>query len=131
MSKITLHKDNGNTTTSISNRFIDDYMTSANGEFVKIYLYLLRCMNTPNCSFSISKTADKFDHTEKDVQRALKYWEKMNLLRLEYDEEKNLSNIYFLESNASHTDGDAFRASADTSHTDGDAFRASANTSHA
>ncbi|MEG2094681.1 MAG: DnaD domain protein, partial [Lachnospiraceae bacterium] len=33
--------------------------------------------------------------------------------------------------NTSHTDGDAFRASANTSHTDGDAFRASANTSHA
>lgn len=98
MAKITLHKDNGNSTTNVPNRFIDEYMTSANGEFVKIYLYLLRCMNSPDCSFSISKTADKFEHTEKDVQRALKYWEKMNLLRLEYDADKNISSIYFTDS---------------------------------
>lgn len=98
MAKITLHKDNGNSTTNVPNRFIDEYMTSANGEFVKIYLYLLRCMSSPDCSFSISKTADKFEHTEKDVQRALKYWEKMNLLRLEYDADKNISSIYFTDS---------------------------------
>ena len=97
MSNITLHKDNGNTTTNVPNRFIDEYMTSANGEFVKIYLYLLRCMNSPDCSFSISETADKFEHTEKDVQRALKYWEKMNLLRLEYDAQQNISSIYFTD----------------------------------
>lgn len=97
MAKITLHKDNGNSTTNVPNRFIDEYMTSANGEFVKIYLYLLRCMNSPDCSFSISKTADKFEHTEKDVKRALKYWEKMNLLRLEYDADKNISSIYFTD----------------------------------
>lgn len=101
MAKITLHKDNGNSTTNVPNRFIDEYMTSANGEFVKIYLYLLRCMNSPDCSFSISKTADKFEHTEKDVRRALKYWEKMNLLRLEYDEDKNISSIYFTDSASS------------------------------
>lgn len=101
MAKITLHKDNGNSTTAIPNRFIDEYMTNANGEFVKIYLYLLRCMNSPDCSFSISRTADKFDHTEKDIQRALRYWEKMNLLRLEYDEDKSISGIYFLDSPAS------------------------------
>ena len=76
MTEITLHKDNDNSTTAISNRFIDEYMTNANGEFVKIYLYLLRCMNSPDCSFSISRAADKFNHTEKDIQRALKYWEK-------------------------------------------------------
>ena len=81
MADITLHKDNGNSTTEIPNRFIDEYMTNANGEFVKIYLYLLRCMNSPDCSFSISRTADRFDHTEKDIRRALKYWEKMNLLK--------------------------------------------------
>ena len=98
MEKITLHKDNDFSTTAISNRFIDEYMTSANGEFVKIYLYLMRCMNSPDCSFSISKAADKFNHTEKDIQRALKYWEKMNLLQLEYAPDKSISGIYFLDS---------------------------------
>lgn len=100
MADLTLHKDNSNAATIIPNRFIDDYMINANGEFVKIYLYLLRCMNSPDCSFSISKAADKFNHTEKDIQRALKYWEKMNLLQLEYTEDKSIAGIYFLDSEA-------------------------------
>lgn len=98
MEEIKLHHENGCSTTTISNRFIDEYMTSANGEFVKIYLYLLRCMNSPDCSFSISKAADKFNHTEKDIQRALRYWEKMNLLQLEYAQDKSIAGIYFLDS---------------------------------
>ena len=100
MADLTLYKDNSNAATIISNRFIDEYMINANGEFVKIYLYLLRCMNSPDCSFSISKAADKFNHTEKDIQRALKYWEKMNLLQLEYTEDKSIAGIYFLDSEA-------------------------------
>ncbi len=100
MEEITLHKEHGYSTTTISNRFIDEYMTSANGEFVKIYLYLLRCMNSPDCSFSVSKAADKFNHTENDIQRALKYWEKMNLLQLEYAPDQSISGICFLESEA-------------------------------
>lgn len=34
------------------NTFIDHYMVQANGEYVKIYLYLLRCMNGPQLSSS-------------------------------------------------------------------------------
>lgn len=98
MADILLHNEKANSNTYVSNTFIDHYMTTANGEYVKIYLYLLRCLNTPGCSFSISKAADTFEHTEKDIQRALMYWEKMNLLRLEYNTEKALSGIYFTES---------------------------------
>ena len=53
MSKITLHNSNLSAT-YVSNQFIDHYMTSANGEYVKVYLYLLRCMGSDHCSFSIS-----------------------------------------------------------------------------
>lgn len=96
MSKITLHNDSNLSATYVSNQFIDRYMTSANGEYVKVYLYLLRCMGSDHCSFSISSAADLFDHTEKDIQRALRYWEKMKLLHLEYDSEKHLSAIQLL-----------------------------------
>ena len=41
--------------------------------------------------------ADKFENTESDVQRALKYWEKMRLLRLEYDSSRNLTGIRMLD----------------------------------
>lgn len=98
MSNITLHTDSPATTTCVPNVFIDRYMVHASGEFVKIYLYLLRCINGNKSELSISKMADKFEHTEKDIKRALHYWEKLNLLRLEYDNEGDLSGIYFLDS---------------------------------
>ncbi|MCI8327481.1 MAG: DnaD domain protein [Lachnospiraceae bacterium] len=98
MANITLHTDSPVTATCVPNVFIDRYMVQASGEYVKIYLYLLRCITGNKSELSISKMADKFEHTEKDIKRALKYWEKMNLLHLEYDEKDELSSINFLDS---------------------------------
>lgn len=94
--QITLHMNSQTDVTIVSNQFIDHYMSSANGEYVKIYLYLLRCINS-GTPVSVSLIADKFDHTENDISRALKYWEKMNLLKLEYDDSSLLSGIQFME----------------------------------
>lgn len=105
MKDITLHINNNATATCVPNAFIDDLMIGANGEFVKIYLYLLRCMNSSE-GFSISKIADKFDHTEKDIRRALKYWEKMHVPQLEYDQNEQLTGICLLDS-AAHTQNHA------------------------
>ena len=96
--KITLHSDNQTSATSVPNTFIDEYMSAAPGEFVKIYLYLLRLMNVPDATFSISSIADKFEHTEKDIRRALGYWERMQLIRLEYDGAQNLTGVCLLDS---------------------------------
>lgn len=68
--------------TNVPNSFIDNEMCDANGDFVKIYLYLLRCSSSLPQDFSISLIADKFNLTENDVSRALRYWEKKNLLKL-------------------------------------------------
>lgn len=97
MSKINLYSDKQTSATSVSNIFIDEYMSEANGEFVKIYLYLLRQLNSSEANFSISEIADKFEHTEKDIKRALSYWERMQLLHLEYDGAKNLTGIQLLD----------------------------------
>ncbi len=51
MADITLHRNNNYQKTVIPNYFIDAYMVHASGEYVKIYLYLLRCMNDPAMSF--------------------------------------------------------------------------------
>lgn len=98
MSRIKIYKDNYMDSTAISNRFIDEYMKDANDAQLKIYLYLVRIMSA-NLSTSISDLADKFNHTEKDVMRALKYWEKRELLTLEFDEDKNLTGIHMEELN--------------------------------
>lgn len=96
--QIRLHDTSNSHATFVPNTFIDNYMTKANGEYVKVYLYLLRCLNAKDTSFSISKMADAFEHTEGDIKRALAYWEKVHLLRLEYDDDDNLTGIYFLHS---------------------------------
>ncbi len=93
MANITLNGSGLLPSTCVPNIFIDKYMTNANGEFVKIYLYLLRCMSQERQACSISELADIFEHTEKDVLRALAYWEKMNLLHLEYNASHEVSGI--------------------------------------
>ena len=97
MAGVILGSDSERGNTAVSNMFIDEYMADANGEYVKIYLYLLRCMNSGEESILISRMADKFDHTEKDIRRALRYWEKVKLLRLEFDDEEQLTGIYLVD----------------------------------
>ncbi len=82
--------------TSVPNIFIDKYMTNANGEYIKIYLYLLRHMEGEEQTFSIQHLLDTFEYTEKDVLRALSYWEKQNLIRLDFDSKKNLTDILLI-----------------------------------
>lgn len=82
MAKITLYNEQPMAATYVPNIFIDEYMTQANGEYVKVYLYLLRSISQADCSFSLSQIADHFDCTERDILRALKYWEKLQLFRL-------------------------------------------------
>lgn len=75
--------------TIIPNNFIDEYMIKANGEFVKVYLYVQsQIQANREQNLSISVIADKLECTEKDVQRAFTYWEKEGLLSLEVDEEE-------------------------------------------
>ena len=57
--------------TVVSNEFIDTYMAKANGEYVKVFLYLLRHENE---DLTVSAIADALNHTEADVKRALAYW---------------------------------------------------------
>lgn len=96
MKELTIYQDNYSDSTVISNRFIDEYMKDANDAQIKVYLYLLRAMGAHR-STSVSEIADVFNHTEKDVLRALKYWEKKQLLLLEYDDAKSLAAIHFRE----------------------------------
>lgn len=93
MAKLTLYKDNFVDYTVVSNLFIDKYMGDANDAQLKVYLYLIRMLSADKAT-SVSDIADKFNHTEKDVMRSLRYWEKQGLLTLEFDQGKNLVGIY-------------------------------------
>ena len=82
MAGLTLSGSQQINVTLISNEFIDHYMGDANGEFVKVYLYLLRCMAKTPEDFSLHMIADQMNLTERDVNRALKYWEQKGLMKL-------------------------------------------------
>lgn len=96
MGQFKVYQDYSQDATMVSNIFIDNYMQDANDAQIKIYLYLLRVLcSHRNCS--ISDLADQFNYTEKDVQRALKYWERNGLIALEYDDDKVLSGVRLLD----------------------------------
>ena len=94
MSDFVLKTDGTPGVTSVSNLFLDYYMPGANGEYVKVYLYLLRALNCPDISLSVAGLADVMDKTESDILRALKYWEKQGILSLECDDANTLQGIY-------------------------------------
>ncbi len=96
MGRLTIYKDEASDSTVVSNLFIDEYMKDANDAQVKVYLYLLRMMQAHQAT-SVSDIADRFNHTEKDVVRALKYWEKQRILDLDFDENKTLVGIHILD----------------------------------
>ena len=93
MARLTIYKDQYVDSTVVSNCFIDEYMADANDAQLKVYLYLIRMLDA-NQATSVSDMADKFNHTEKDVMRALKYWEQKQLLTLDYDVNRSLVGIH-------------------------------------
>ncbi len=97
MSKLKLYTNKNQQVTCISNIFIDTFMPEASGEFLKIYLYLLRMLSEDSDDFSISDLADKFHYTEKDVLRGLSYWEQKNLLQIQRDSKNEICGICLLE----------------------------------
>ena len=92
MGRVQIARTAGRGTTAVSNVFIDEYMADANDAQLKVYLYLLRKLSSGRPT-TVMDIADKFNHTEKDIHRALIYWEKKGILRLEYDTDGSLQEI--------------------------------------
>lgn len=84
MSMLTLNNDCLASVTAVPDLFLEQYMPAANGEFVKVYLYLLKLVKDYQQDSTLSSMADFFSCTENDIVRALKYWEKQGLLSLSY-----------------------------------------------
>ncbi len=102
METITITTQNHETYSAVSNFFIDYYMTDANGEFVKVYLYLVRLLNSGR-AVTVADIADHFNSTEKDICRAIRYWIKQGVLQLEYTQDKVLTGITMLPLTAKST----------------------------
>ena len=93
MNKISLTSSKFTNCIILPNVFIDEYMPSANGSYVKVYLYLVRCMQNLQSDITIPAIADKLENTENDILRAIAYWEKVGLLTLEKDERNQITAL--------------------------------------
>ena len=72
---------------SLPSEFIDKYMLKANGDYIKVYLFMLR-----NAARLINPEiiADALELTIKDVERAITYWCKSGIL---IEKEENIAKI--------------------------------------
>lgn len=83
MTAINISSNIATSFTTVSDIFIDQYMPKANGEFVKVYLYLLRATGSGAGIATISEIADHFSNTEADIIRALNYWASEGILQVQ------------------------------------------------
>lgn len=90
--------------TPIDNVFIDTYMTDTRGDFIKVYIFMLR-LGYSNLNMDIEGIATSLNLLQTDVQRALEFWESKGLMRISPTgiidmvspkvREENKSAVYF------------------------------------
>ncbi|MBR0397534.1 MAG: DnaD domain protein [Eubacterium sp.] len=101
MSAIQLNTDRGESYTMLPDLFIEQHMPHANGEFVKIYIYLLQLVQQKRGQFSLAETADVFSCTERDITRAIRYWEERGLIEVKRSQgDQTIAGIRFVFSDA-------------------------------
>lgn len=93
MTAINISSDIATSFTTVSDIFIDQYMPKANGEFVKVYLYLLRATGSEAGIATISEIADHFSNTEADIVRALNYWASEGILQVQTGADGQITGI--------------------------------------
>ena len=93
MTAINISSDIATSFTPVSDIFIDQYMPKANGEFVKVYLYLLRATGSGAGIATISEIADHFSNTEADIVRALNYWASEYILQVQTGADGQITGI--------------------------------------
>lgn len=68
--------------TPVSNIFIDKYMAEARGEFVKVYLLMLKYRTSGEVGVNSSIVASNLHLLESDVMNALDYWNTEGVIKL-------------------------------------------------
>jgi len=81
------------TSTSISDNFIDNYLSAAHGSYVKVYIYLMRCLHDTSLPISVEEISNRVGESENDVIKALRYWEREGFLRVSYDADGDVRDI--------------------------------------
>lgn len=93
--------------TPVSNVFIEKYMPSARGEFIKVYLLLLKFTSNNEPGVNGEIIASKLNLLESDVMNALHYWHEQGVIKLIPIDNMNNFNIEFLPLEDIHSESNS------------------------
>lgn len=83
--------------TPVSNIFIEKYMPQARGEFIKIYLLMLKHNISGELGVSSSILASSLNLLESDIMNALNYWNEEGVIKLTQIDKMGNYNVEFGE----------------------------------
>ena len=83
--------------TPVSNVFIEKYMPNARGEFVKVYLLMLKHSIAGEPGISGPILASSLNLLESDIMNALNYWSDLGVIKLTSIDPMNNFSIEFLD----------------------------------
>ncbi|GAA0178168.1 DnaD domain protein [Clostridium sediminicola] len=90
-------KNKINTYTSVSNQFIDKFMISAPGEYVKVYLLGLRHCLSGEIGISSSEISNQLNLLESDVLKAWNYWNDIGVVSFKKLDQMNNFRLEFID----------------------------------
>lgn len=90
-------KNSSTSYTMLNNVFIDNYMSKARGEFVKVYILGLRFMSSGELGISSEIIASNLNLLETDVLNAWNYWAEEGIIKLKKLDNMGNYDIEFLE----------------------------------
>ncbi|HAZ36857.1 MAG TPA: DNA replication protein DnaD [Clostridiaceae bacterium] len=65
----------------VNSVFLDKYLPIARGDFIKVYLYCLKC-GYENCNVTFENISSALNLLQTDVMNALEYWENEGVIRI-------------------------------------------------
>ena len=83
--------------TPVSNVFIEKYMPNARGEFVKVYLLMLKHSIAGEPGIGAPILASSLNLLESDIMNALNYWSDLGVIKLTSIDPMNNFSIEFLD----------------------------------
>ncbi len=84
--------------TLLDNNFIDNFLPKARGEYIKIYILILKYASCGELGFDANFIAKNLNLLESDVKNALNYWNDLGLIKITTIND-NISNIEFNQLN--------------------------------
>ena len=90
-------KNNSLDFTPVNNVFIEKYMPKARGEFVKIYLLMLKHNIFGELGVSSSILASSLNLLESDIMNALNYWNDLGVIKLTQIDKMGNYDVEFID----------------------------------